>query len=61
MSINKNGKPVAVVLSVDEYAQLILLKQERLKSELQKGIADINAGRIIEGKTVIDNLRQKLT
>lgn len=61
VEINKNGKPVAVVVSVEEYQQLQTLKEAYLKAELQKGLDDIAAGRVKEGQAVMDNLRKRLT
>lgn len=60
IEINKNGKPVAVVVSSDEYQQLQTLKEIQLKAELQKGLDDIAAGRVQDGETVIANLRKRV-
>lgn len=59
VGINKNGKPVAVVVSASEYEELEILRMERLKAELQKGIDDFQAGRVADGKTVIDRMRKR--
>jgi prevent-host-death family protein len=61
VGINKNGKPVAVVISATEYAQLEALKEEHLKQAIQKGIADLQAGKVTDGKTVIDKLRKRVS
>lgn len=60
IEINKNGKPVAVMVSTDEYQQLQALKEMQLKTELKKGIDDIAAGRIQDGQDVITNLRKRI-
>ncbi len=59
--INRNGKPVAVVISASEYAQLEALKEEHLKVAIQEGIADLQAGKITDGKTVMDKLRKRVS
>lgn len=50
VGINKNGKSVAVMLSMGDYEELLLLKAQWLKSELQKGLDDYQARRVKEGK-----------
>lgn len=57
--INRNGKPVAVMISVAEYTQLEALKEEHLKKAIQEGIADLQAGKVTDGKTVMDKLRKR--
>jgi prevent-host-death family protein len=61
IGINKNGKPVAVVISAAEYAQLEALKEEQLKQAILKGINDLKAGKVKDGKNVIDKLRKKVS
>lgn len=61
VGINKNGKPVAVVISAAEYAQLEALKAEHLKDAIQEGIADLKAGKVTDGKTVMDRLRKRVS
>lgn len=60
VGINKNGKPVAVVLSYAEYEQLAAYKTEQLKAQIQQGIADLGAGRIASGSAVLERLRQRV-
>jgi len=59
--INKNGKPIAVVVSATEYAQLEALKEAHLKMAIQAGIADLQAGKVTDGKTVMDKLRNRVS
>ena len=60
VAISKNGKPVAVVVSAAEYAELDALRDAWLKTEMQKGIDDLQAGRVSEGTAVIARLRKRL-
>lgn len=57
VGINKNGKPVAVMLSMGDYEELQFLKAQWLKPELQKGLDDYQAGRVKEGQEVINRPR----
>lgn len=59
VGINKNGKPVAVVVSAKEYEQLKILQQQALKTEIEAGLEDIKQGKISAGSEVINRLRQK--
>ena len=58
--INRNGKPIAVVISASEYAQIEALKEAHLKLAIEAGLADLQAGRFSDGETVIDRLRQRV-
>ena len=60
VGINRNGKPVAVMISTLEFEQLQALKEEHLKTELQKGMASLEKGEVIEGKAVINDLRKRI-
>lgn len=61
VAINKNGKPIAVVLSATEYAELEALREKQLKEAIMEGIADLQAGKVTDGKTVIDKLRKRVS
>jgi len=60
VGINKNGKPVAVMLSVSEYEELRDLKEQWLKAELQKGFDDLQKGNVKEGRSVIARQRNRI-
>lgn len=57
--IHKNGKPVAVMLSADEYEELRSLKEAWLKKELQIGLDDLKAGRVTDGSAALKRLRKR--
>ena len=57
--INKNGKPIAVMVSAAEYEQLEALKEQQLKAAIKEGLADLQAGKVVDGKTVMDKLRKR--
>ena len=60
VGINKNGKPVAVVVSIKEYEELELLKVYKLKMLLQEGINDLQSGKISDGNEVFKRLRKRI-
>ena len=60
VGINRNGKPVAVVISASESAQLEALKEAHLKQSIKEGIADLQAGKVSDGKSVIDKVRKRV-
>ncbi|PCJ47342.1 MAG: antitoxin [Gammaproteobacteria bacterium] len=56
IQINKNGKPVAVVISIDEYKNIETLKLEFLKSRADKAKVDISMGNIVDGEVFFEEL-----
>ena len=59
VGINKNGKPVAVMLSASAWAEVEEMKRFFLQQEIDKGIADIQAGRVSDGQDVYARLRRR--
>ena len=60
VAINKNGKPVAVVISATEYEELISLNEEWLKAQLQQGMDDLKAVRVADGRDVMKRMRNRV-
>ncbi|MBR9912371.1 MAG: type II toxin-antitoxin system Phd/YefM family antitoxin [Gammaproteobacteria bacterium] len=56
IQISKNGKPVAVVISADEYASIEKLKLQLLQSRAVQARADIAAGNLVDGDSFFDEL-----
>lgn len=56
VQINKNGKPVAVVISMDEYEGIEALKVRLLQSRALQAKSDIEAGNTVDGETFFDAL-----
>ena len=61
VGINKNGNLVAVMVSASDYADIETLKRTLIRQEVQKGLADIDAGRVISGSEVLQCLRSQVT
>jgi prevent-host-death family protein len=60
IQINKNGKPVAVVISVEEYESIEALKLRVLQSRAVQAKADIAAGNLVDGDAFFDELEAGL-
>lgn len=56
VQINRNGKAVAVVISMDEFEQMESLKTELLKARVQQAKLEIEAGKTVEGENFFDEL-----
>ena len=56
IQINKNGKPVAVVISVDEYQSIEMLKLRWLQSRAAQANADIKADNLLDGESFFNAL-----
>jgi len=56
VQINKNGKPVAVVISMEEYESIEALKLRFLQSRATQAKADIVAGNTVDGETFFNDL-----
>lgn len=56
IQINKNGKPVAVVISMEEYESLEALKLRLLQSRVAQAKVDIAAGNLVDGETFFSEL-----
>lgn len=56
VQINKNGKPVAVVISMDEYENFEALKLRLLQLRAVQVKANIEAGNTIDGESFFDGL-----
>ncbi|MGZ5055550.1 MAG: type II toxin-antitoxin system Phd/YefM family antitoxin [Methylobacter sp.] len=61
IAINKNGKTVAIVMSAVDYQTLTNQQESLLKIELQKGMDDLQAGRVENGNTVIERLKNRVS
>lgn len=58
VQINKNGKPVVVVISMDEYENIEALKLRYLQSRAAQAKVDIEAGNLINGDVFFDALEK---
>lgn len=56
IQINRNGKAVAVVISIEDYLNLESLKMQQLKIRVEQAKEEIIAGRSVEGNAFFDKL-----
>ncbi|MFC1334013.1 MAG: type II toxin-antitoxin system Phd/YefM family antitoxin [gamma proteobacterium symbiont of Clathrolucina costata] len=56
VQINKNGKPVAVVISAEEYESIEALKLHLLQSRAVQANVDIAAGNLVDGEAFFTEL-----
>lgn len=56
IQINKNGKPVAIVISAEEYESIEALKLRLLQSRTVQANADIAADNLIDGEAFFSEL-----
>ena len=60
IGINKNGKLIAVLVSAVEYWEIERMKEQYLKSTIQEGLADLEAGNVQPGKDAFVELRKHI-
>jgi prevent-host-death family protein len=56
IQINKNGKPVAIVMSMDDYESIETLKLQLLQSRAIKANIDIETGNTVDGNSFFEAL-----
>lgn len=56
LQINRNGKPVAVMLSIEDYQMLEEVKMRLLKEKVARAEADIARGDVMDGETFFAQL-----
>ena len=56
VQINKNGKPVAVLVSFDEYEGIEILKMGLLQSRARKAKEDVAGQDTVDGESFFDEL-----
>ena len=58
--ISKNGRPVAVLMSMDEFDTHQRLKLDQLRREVQSGLADLKAGKVVDGAEAFEAVDREL-
>lgn len=56
VEISRNGKAVAVVLSIEDYTALEALKLQQLQNKIQLALNDIGDGKIHDGESLLQSL-----
>ena len=60
LTISKKGRPVAVLMSIDEFEAHQRLKLEKLRREVEAGLADLEAGRVVSGAEAFEAMDRVL-
>ena len=60
LTISKNGRPVAVLMSMDEFEAHQRLKLEQLRREVRAGLADLEAGKVVSGAEAFEAMTREL-
>ncbi|WP_312664708.1 type II toxin-antitoxin system Phd/YefM family antitoxin [Pantoea sp. CTOTU49201] len=56
VQISRNGKPVAVVISAEEYQAIEAMKQQFVQEKIARARNDIANGKLTDGETFFDQL-----
>ncbi|MGZ8157726.1 MAG: type II toxin-antitoxin system Phd/YefM family antitoxin [Methylobacter sp.] len=56
VTIEKKGRPVAVIISYEDYQQHEILKLESLRNDLMAGIRQADKGELIDGEQAFHDL-----
>jgi prevent-host-death family protein len=56
VTIEKKGRPVAVIISYEDYQQHEILKLESLRNDLMAGIRQADQGELIDGEQAFHDL-----
>ncbi|MBD9643749.1 MULTISPECIES: type II toxin-antitoxin system Phd/YefM family antitoxin [Pantoea] len=56
VQISRNGKPVAVVISAEEYQAIEAMKQQFLQEKIARARNDIANAQLTDGETFFDQL-----
>jgi prevent-host-death family protein len=60
VTISKNGRAVAVVMSAADFAEHQRLKLELLRQEVRKGLEDIKRGKVVSADKAFSALDKEL-
>ena len=61
IAIEKNGKPVAVTMSMEDYRLIEEFKLERLRAEIKTGVEQIENGEAVDGEQIFKELLHEAT
>ena len=60
VTISKKGRPVAVMMSIQEYEEHEALKLERLRWEVRKGLDQLDKSKSVDGQGFMKSLLKEL-
>ena len=59
VTIEKHGRPVAVVMSAERFREYESLRLAQLRAEIASGLADIASGCTVDGPSAFAELREE--
>ena len=59
LTISKKGRPIAVLMSMDEFEIHQRLKIEQLRREVRAGLADLEAGKVVSGAEAFETMERE--
>lgn len=59
--IEKHGRATAVVVSEADYAEIAFQIAEIERFKIERGLADLDAGRKVDGETFLDDLKSRFS
>ena len=60
LMISKKGRPVAVLMSMDEFELHQRIKLKQLRREVQAGLADLEDGKVVSGAEAFEAMDREL-
>lgn len=60
VAISKKGRPVAVLMSMDEFEDHQRIKLEQLRREVRAGLEDLEAGDVVDGAEAFEAVKREL-
>ena len=59
LTISRKGRPIAVLMSMDEFEIHQRLKIEQLRREVRAGLADLEAGKVVSGAEAFEAMERE--
>ena len=59
LTISRKGRPIAVLMSMDEFEIHRRLKIEQLRREVRAGLADLEAGKVVSGAEAFEAMERE--
>ncbi len=59
LKINKNGKEIAVMMSIEDYQNIEIMKLQILQARADQAKNDITSGNLINGDSFFDELENE--
>ena len=60
VEITRNGKPVAVIVSIEDFQATEEMKEQHLREQIRRGLADAVSGHVVDGKTAFDKVLKRV-